>query len=68
MNITSKNSDHDDLYVIATIFNPAGFKARYNLYYNFEQHMKDYGINLVTIECIFGDNSEFQVSGNMFFG
>ena len=62
MNITTKNSDHDDLYVIATIFNPAGFKARYNLYYNFEQHMKDYGINLVTIECIFGDNSEFQVT------
>jgi hypothetical protein len=50
------------LYVIATVFNPAGFKKRYDLYYQFEKHMKDYGINLVTIECIYDHETEYAVT------
>ena len=62
MEIISNKNELQHLYVITTIFNPAGFKKRYNLYHNFEKHMSDYGINLVTIECIFGDNTEFHVT------
>jgi hypothetical protein len=48
----------EQLYVIATIFNPASYKTRTDLYYQFEAHMKNSGVNLITIECIYGDNNE----------
>ena len=48
----------EHLYVIATIFNPASYKTRTDLYYQFEAHMKKSGVNLITIECIYGDNNE----------
>jgi hypothetical protein len=51
--------------VIISIFNPASFKSRYDLYKNFEQHMQSFGVNLITVELAFFDR-QFRVtdSGN----
>lgn len=64
----SLTNEIENLYVIATIFNPANFKKRYNLYHDFEQHMKQSGVMLVTIECIYGEEKEYSVTqaGNPF--
>jgi hypothetical protein len=62
--INRKESDLNNLYVITAIFNPAAYKKRYDLYYQFESHLKKFGINLITIECIYNENpnSEFCVT------
>ena len=59
-----KNTKLDNLYVVVAIFNPSGYKKRYDLYYQFEAHMKDYKINLITIECIYEDNQEYSVTNS----
>jgi hypothetical protein len=42
-------------YIIATIFNPARYKSRYKLYYDFQKHVTDAGASLVTVELAFED-------------
>ena len=57
-----KNTKLDNIYVVVAIFNPAGYKKRYDLYYQFEAHMKEYNMNLITIECIYGDDQTYSVT------
>ena len=45
----------DKLYVITTISNPVRYRSRYELYRAFEEHMKDSGAVLYTVEMAFGD-------------
>ena len=51
----------DLLHVIAVISNPVRFNRRYELYRKFEKHMKDSGVNLITVETQQGDRP-FQVT------
>jgi hypothetical protein len=43
------------LWVITTHYNPAGYAARRKNYERFAQPLLEAGINLVTVECAFGD-------------
>lgn len=45
-----------DLWVITTHYNPAGYANRRNNYRRFAQPILDAGINLLTVECAFGDD------------
>lgn len=49
------------LHVVAVISNPIRFQSRYRLYRQFEKHMKDSGVNLVTVEVQQGDRP-FEVT------
>jgi len=53
--------DTSKFWVIAVISNPVRFKTRYNLYRNFEKHVKNSGANLLTVETQQGDRP-FQVT------
>ncbi|WP_129677424.1 hypothetical protein [Candidatus Chloroploca sp. Khr17] len=44
-----------DLWVITTHYNPVGYAARRENYQRFAQPLNEAGINLVTVECAFGD-------------
>ncbi|NCC31518.1 MAG: hypothetical protein EOM24_05755, partial [Chloroflexia bacterium] len=44
-----------DLWVITTYYNPVGYITRRENYQRFAQPLNDAGINLVTVECAFGD-------------
>lgn len=44
-----------NLYIVAVVFNPFGFKSRYRLYENFKKHMAESGAKLFTVEAAFGD-------------
>jgi hypothetical protein len=59
-----EKQEKEYFYVIACVFNPAGFKTRIDLYNKFEKHMLDSGVKLMTVECIYGENSEFSVTTN----
>lgn len=54
----------DQLYVIAVISNPARFESRYRLYRDFEQHMKESGVTLITVEACFGDRKHAVTDNN----
>ena len=54
----------DNLYVITAVFNPASFKSRTDLYFQFAEHMRSSNITLITIECVYGDTSEFSVTNS----
>lgn len=41
----------EPLYVVCSVFNPAKFKARYQLYQEFAKRVKDAGAVLVTVEA-----------------
>lgn len=45
----------DDLWVITTYFNPAGYRAIHANYQRFAAPLRAAGIPLVTVECAFGD-------------
>src|SRR4051794_6956242 len=60
--ITNNSFSTDHLYVVTSVFNPAGYKKRYDLYYQFEEHMKKFGIKLITIECVYGDSQDYSVT------
>lgn len=47
--------DLSKFWVVTPITNPIRFKSRIELYRKFEKHMKDSGVNLMTVECAFGD-------------
>ena len=51
-----------NLFVVTAVFNPGNSQSRLDNYYRFEQHMKDSGINLFVIECIYGENQNYQVT------
>jgi hypothetical protein len=54
----------DKLYVITPIFNPASYKSRTNLYFQFAEHMRKSNVTLITIECVYGNSSEFSVTNS----
>jgi hypothetical protein len=47
------------LHVISVVSNPVRFAKRYELYRMFEKHMKQFDVNLITVEVAFGDRSHF---------
>ncbi len=47
----------DRLTVITAIANPVMWESRIALYRAFEEHMLDSGVNLVTVECTYGDHA-----------
>jgi hypothetical protein len=44
------------LYLITTIFNPARYKSRYKLYWDFHKHVTNAGASLFTVELAFEDH------------
>ena len=54
----------DLLNVIAVISNPVRFQSRYRLFRDFEQHMKDSGVNLIVVETQQGERP-FEVTSSM---
>lgn len=44
------------LWVITVYYNPCGYKSRRSTYDAFVQTMRDSGINVLTVECAFGDD------------
>jgi hypothetical protein len=42
-----------ELYVITTLFNPAGYQSKYKLYTWFRRHMAQSGARLITVELAF---------------
>jgi hypothetical protein len=55
------NYDPKSFCVIACIFNPVSFESRYKSYMLFEQHILSFGVYLMTIELVVG-NQTFQVT------
>ncbi len=47
--------DTTRFYVISVLSNPVRYKKRFELYDEFEKHMKDLGATLITVEIAFGD-------------
>jgi hypothetical protein len=45
----------DALWVITTYYNPCRYKTRRDNYDLFAKAMRDSGINMITVECAFGD-------------
>jgi len=62
--VPTTTGDKKAFFVITTIFNPASYKSRYELYHQFSRHMKETGAQLITVECIFPllNQTEFQVT------
>ena len=54
----------DKLYVIAVISNPIGYESRYRLYRDFELHMIQSGVELITVELAFQDKPFAVTNGN----
>jgi hypothetical protein len=44
-----------NFYVISVISNPVRYHSRYAHYKNFEKHMQESGVKLITVETTFGD-------------
>jgi hypothetical protein len=47
----------NQLTVVTAVANPARWKSRIELYRQFERHMLDSGVNLTTVECVYGDHA-----------
>jgi hypothetical protein len=56
-------STREKLYVIAPIFNPAGYAIRYELYHKFAKYVEACGGELYTIELV-KDDAPFQVTNS----
>lgn len=52
--------------VISTLFNPIQYQRRYELYRQFEKHMAESNVQLITIECIFMSAKEFDLPKQKF--
>jgi hypothetical protein len=48
-------STHKRLYVIGVLSNPVRYEARWRLYRQFQKHMADSGVTLITVEQAFGE-------------
>src|ERR1051325_10609150 len=46
----------DDIWVVTCYFNSSGYQTKLNNFHKFESRFRKAGINLVTIECAFGDS------------
>jgi hypothetical protein len=49
-----KSRLNETLYVIAAVSNPWRYHSRYALYYDFEKHMAESGVKLLTVELAYG--------------
>jgi hypothetical protein len=47
----------DDLWIVTAYFNPCGYRSRRANYAAFSEPIRASGLNLVTIECAFGDDA-----------
>lgn len=45
-----------DFWAVTTFFNPARFKSLLQNYYFFVENLKRQGVNLLTVECAFGED------------
>lgn len=45
----------DDVCLVTTFFNPAGYASKRGTYLEFAGHVRASGLRLVTVECAFGD-------------
>lgn len=52
------------LNVITCVFNPYRFKSRYTLYNQFADYVKQFNINLITVEIAFGDRDHMVTNAN----
>ena len=46
---------HDELYVVACVFNPRRFESRVRLFHEFENYVASSGAKLFVVEAAFGD-------------
>jgi len=46
---------HDELYVVACVFNPRRFESRVRLFHEFENYVAASGAKLFVVEAAFGD-------------
>src|SRR5690242_4331096 len=46
-----------EFWAITTFFNPARFKSLLSNYFVFADNLKRQGVNLMTVECAFGDDN-----------
>ena len=63
---SAKKYDLSSFAVITVIFNPVGYKSRYNHYRKFEAHMAQSGVQLYTVECIFESTTRFGLPAQKF--
>lgn len=49
------DSVDEPLYVVTSLFNPAGWHSRPKNYLDFEKHMLDCGVHLITVEAALGE-------------
>ncbi len=47
----------DEFWAVTTFFNPARFKSLLQNYFVFAENLKRQGVNLMTVECAFGDDA-----------
>jgi hypothetical protein len=50
----------NEFWAVTTFFNPAKFKSLLQNYYIFADKLRQQGVNLMTVECAFGDD-EFEI-------
>lgn len=56
-----------NFWAVTTFFNPAKFKSLLNNYFIFADQLKRQGVNLLTVECAFGnDEYEIPVTENVY--
>ncbi len=48
---------HPYFYVICVLFNPLAYQRRYDLHRAFEKHIRKFGVQLVTVELAFNNQS-----------
>ncbi len=46
----------DDVWIVTSYFNPVGYRTRARNYEAFRQRIVASGLNLLTVECVFGDD------------
>jgi len=52
----ARYSPESSLWVITVYYNPCGYKSRRNTYNVFIETLRSSGINVLTVECAFGDD------------
>ena len=62
----NRKYDLSQLAVITVIFNPVGYKSRYEHYRRFESHMSQSNVYLLTVECIFSSAPRFGLPQQTF--
>ena len=59
LNVTNHPARRPDrvdkkFYVITSVFNPMGYRSRWNTYFDWEKHILDAGAHLITVEAAYG--------------